>query len=108
MRDHKLRPEDTRNMKPRQVAAYKKREYDYKQNNMKNHQHIKAQIQKISVLYLLAFLFISSVSFGKGRDIYQIKIYSLENEKQEQRRIPCKEQHHCQLHVDDSLPWQKI
>ena len=35
MRDHKLRPEDTRNMKPRQVAAYKKREYDYKQNNIK-------------------------------------------------------------------------
>jgi hypothetical protein len=35
MRDHKLRPEDTRNMKPRQVAAYKKREYDYKQNNLK-------------------------------------------------------------------------
>jgi hypothetical protein len=32
---NKLRPEDTRNMKPRQVAAHKKREHEYKQNNLK-------------------------------------------------------------------------
>lgn len=29
---NKLRPEDTRSMKPRQVAAHKKREHEYKQN----------------------------------------------------------------------------
>jgi len=32
---NKLRPEDTRSMKPRQVAAHKKREHEYKQNNLK-------------------------------------------------------------------------
>jgi len=38
---HKLRPEETRNMKPRQVAAHRKREHEYKLNTMKRAlQHI--------------------------------------------------------------------
>eukprot|EP00984_Skeletonema_dohrnii_P002441 scaffold842_cov101-Skeletonema_dohrnii-CCMP3373.AAC.3 len=38
---HKLRPEEIRNMKPRQVAAHRKREHEYKLNTMKRAlQHI--------------------------------------------------------------------
>lgn len=52
---------------------------------MKYHWYIKTQRQIISGLFLLGFLFISIIGFGKGRDIYQIKIYSIENEQQEKR-----------------------
>lgn len=52
---------------------------------MKNHRFIKAKIRTFSVAFLLSLLFISSLSMAKGRDIYQIKIYSIENEQQEQR-----------------------
>ncbi len=52
---------------------------------MKYHRYINAQGQKIFGLFLLSFLLVSMINFGKGRDIYQIKIYSLESEQQEQR-----------------------
>ena len=52
---------------------------------MKYHRYINAQGQNIFGLFLLSFLLVSMISFGKGRDIYQIKVYSLESEQQEQR-----------------------
>lgn len=42
-------------------------------------------IHKLSVLTLIGFLFLSSIGLGKGRDIYQIKIYTLETAQQEKR-----------------------
>lgn len=52
---------------------------------MKNYRYFKFHHQMLKGLYLSFFVFISLSGFGKGRDIYQIKIYSLVNEKQEQR-----------------------
>ena len=34
---------------------------------------------------IIAFLLISNITLSKGRDIYQIKVYTIENEQQEQR-----------------------
>ena len=42
-------------------------------------------IQNLSKYLIVFFLLLSIDSFGKGRDIYQIKIYHLESEQQEQR-----------------------
>ena len=52
---------------------------------MKYHKYINGQNQKILGLFLISFLLVSIISFGKGRDIYQIKVYNLVSEQQEQR-----------------------
>jgi hypothetical protein len=57
----------------------------YKLIIMKNHRFAKAKIRTFAGAFLLSLLFISSLSMAKGRDIYQIKIYSIENEQQEHR-----------------------
>jgi hypothetical protein len=46
---------------------------------------IKTQKQQIAGILVLCFLFISSLGMAKGRDIYQIKVYNIETEQQEQR-----------------------
>ncbi len=43
---------------------------------------MKTQNQKILVIFVL-FLLTSTLSFSQSRDIYQIKIYTIENEEQE-------------------------
>lgn len=52
---------------------------------MKNHWLGKAKFQVITGAFLFSLLFISSSNMAKGRDIYQIKIYSIENKMQEER-----------------------
>ena len=44
-----------------------------------------SQSPKIIGVFLLSFLLISMISIGQDRDIYQIKIYNLESDQQEQR-----------------------
>lgn len=46
---------------------------------------IKALHQKLTGILILSFLIFSSLSMAKGRDIFQIKVYSIETEQQEQR-----------------------
>lgn len=52
---------------------------------MKNHQFLKALNQTLAGLFLISLLLVSSLSMAKGRDIYQIKVYNIEGENQEQR-----------------------
>ena len=52
---------------------------------MKNHFFVKKLSKNLVGILVISFLIISSFSLAKKRDIYQIKIYSLENEQQEQR-----------------------
>ncbi|MFT7033935.1 MAG: hypothetical protein ACJA2S_002444 [Cyclobacteriaceae bacterium] len=44
-----------------------------------------AQSPKIIGVFLMSFLLISMISIGQDRDIYQIKIYNLDSDQQEQR-----------------------
>ena len=52
---------------------------------MKNLRFVKSSYQMLAGVFLLSLLFITIFSPAEGRDIYQIKIYSLEGEQQEQR-----------------------
>ena len=49
---------------------------------MKNKRFIKALSQKLAGVFVMCFFVISISIQAKGRDIYQIKIYTLENEQQ--------------------------
>ena len=52
---------------------------------MKNHRIVKVLRLLFPGMLLVSLLFISLIGLAAGRDIYQIKIYSLETDQQEQR-----------------------
>ena len=52
---------------------------------MKNNWFIRTLSQKLAGVFVICFLVISMSVQAKGRDMYQIKIYTIENEQQEQR-----------------------